>query len=100
MAAPSSDESSPALRIDGDLTFATVADVHSHILRAVAEDAAGCLIELGDLGAIDAAGLQLLTLLRRGWKGCPDGLVVLGAARERFDRMAEYLGLAEWSADE
>lgn len=97
MSAPEARNNGEPIIIDGDLTFARVQELRERILRETGDDSAACHIELGAIDAIDPAGLQLLLLMRRGWSGCPDGVHMSGAALERFDRMAAFLGLDEWT---
>ncbi len=81
------------LDIEGEMSFATVSDLHAALLTAC-DEVEELVVSLDKVTGIDAAGLQLLfAVCRYAEKSKKTVRVVPGAAAERIDRILEFSGL-------
>lgn len=86
-----------ALRIEGTLTIADVSPLRDELLRAVAAPAgplAAVLLDAGDVGEVDSAGIQLL-MATSAWLSGLQIRPQLASASGSIELVAQAIGAAD-----
>jgi len=95
---PGTDNRPACLALAGDLTIFEARDTHTTLLALLAEHPGPWSLDLGALGELDSAGLQLLLALARQFGGEARALQVV-ALSEQAAAVIDLLRPAELALD-